>query len=231
MKCTLLWESNPPHRCLVLPRDELRSGNPYISSLYRPEGHERKNKTNKRSDETELVTWTSFRLLAWVSYKKTWLSKKRSTDWDRLSLFWWLSLVYYLLNFLSTGWKLERFTTGSKAEELLGLARGELWTTPPIPLAAREPDVIRKSSFILNLLEYRLLRVSFEFHWLYMFLSIWAIPFAFNLSCATPAFTQAILCLSTLTLPLASLVSSIKKAPKNRWESKGILFTADKRRI
>lgn len=151
MKCTLLWESNPPHRCLVLPRDELRSGNPYISSLYRPEGHERKNKTNKRSDETELVTWTSFRLLAWVSYKKTWLSKKRSTDWDRLSLFWWLSLVYYLLNFLSTGWKLERFTTGSKAEELLGLARGELWTTPPIPLAAREPDVIRKSSFILNL--------------------------------------------------------------------------------
>jgi len=34
----------------------------------------------------------------------------------------------------------------------------------------------------------------------------------------TPAFTQAILCLSTLTLPLASLVSSIKKAPKNRWE-------------
>ena len=123
-KCTLLWESNPPHRCLVLPRDELRSGNPYISSLYRPEGHERKNKTNKRSDETELVTWTSFRLLALVSYNSTSLSKKEVLI--EISLLWWLSRFYYLLNFLSTGWKLERLTTGSKAEELLGLARGEL---------------------------------------------------------------------------------------------------------
>ena len=51
----------------------------------------------------------------------------------------------------------KRVTTGSKAEELLGLARGELWTTPPISLVAREPYVIRKSSFIQNLLEYRLL--------------------------------------------------------------------------
>lgn len=107
-KCTLLWESNPPHRCLVLPRDELRSGNPYISSLYHPEGHERKNKTNKRSDETELVTWTSFRLLAWVEYKKTWLSKKRSTDWDRLPPFLMaipsLLLTEFLVYWLET-WK------------------------------------------------------------------------------------------------------------------------------
>jgi len=36
------------------------------------------------------------------------------------------SLLLTVQNFLSTGWKLERLTTGSKAEELLGLARGEL---------------------------------------------------------------------------------------------------------
>lgn len=29
----LPWESNPPHKCFVLPRDELRSGNPQL--LYR----------------------------------------------------------------------------------------------------------------------------------------------------------------------------------------------------
>ena len=36
----------------------------------------------------------------------------------------------------------------------------------------------------------------------------------------TPAFTQAILCLSTLTLPLASLGKSIKKAPKTGGKGK-----------